>query len=126
MPGLPLAARGLARGARQQGPSRGGLLAALPALLRRGAGGLAHRNGGAPRFCARGLLNSYDTSPYSYGLWRYGWRVFRAAPAAAHNRGAPPWTLHRFISKVRTVSYQVRYVDSEYLLAALTAGSVPA
>ena len=90
MSGLPLAARGLARGARQHGPSRGGLLAALPALLRRGAGGQAHRNGGAPRFCVRGLLDPYDTSPDAYGLWASGAPVSRAAPAAAQNRGAPP------------------------------------
>ena len=89
MSGLPLAARGLARGARQQGPSRGGLLAALPALLRRGAGGLAHRNGGAPSFCVRGLLDPYDTLRGAYGLWEARWRVFWAAPAAAQNDGAP-------------------------------------
>ena len=90
VPGLSLAARGLARGARQQRPSRAGLLAALPTLLRRGAGGRAHGVGGASRFSARCPLRSCDTSPYSYGLWRYGWRVSRAARAAAQNRQDPP------------------------------------
>ena len=79
VPGLSLAARGLARGARQHGPSRAGLLAALPALLRRGAGGRAHRVGGGRWFSARCPLRSYDTLPDAYGLWASGAPVGRRA-----------------------------------------------
>ena len=90
VPGLSLAARGLARGACQQRPSRGGLLAALAALLRRGAGGRAHGVGGRRRFTARCPLRSCDTSPTSYGPWLVGARVGRAARAAAQNLLRPP------------------------------------
>lgn len=90
VPGLSLAARGLARGARQQGPSRAGLLAALAALLRRGAGGRAHRVGGGRWFSARCPLRSCDTSPTSYGPWLVGARVGRRVRAAAQNQLDPP------------------------------------
>ena len=90
MSGLPLAARGLARGARQQGPSRGGLLAALPALLRRGAGGQAHRNGGAPSFCARGPLGADDTLRGTYGREAARWLGFQGVRVRIQNDGAPP------------------------------------
>jgi len=90
VPGLSLAARGLARGARQQGPSRAGLLAALAALLRRGAGGRAHRVGGGRRFSARFPLKLHDSLRGTYGLWAARWRVIPGQGVRIENRRPPP------------------------------------
>ena len=58
----------LARGARQRGPSRGALLAAL--LRRSSPGGWTPwRAGGARSFSARWPLKLHEGLSYRYGVW---------------------------------------------------------